>query len=419
VSELSWQNRIVKRTREKVGNFAHNECNPKIHGETQKERLGAVLEKFGQVGEIYVWQSERNGGKWTIFDGHAREALDPEQEWDIAYTTLTDAEVDELVLYYDPLAAMAQTDREKLGALMQSISVTDARLTSMLAEMAEREGVYFGGNGKPAEDAGPQIDKASELQEVWQVCQGDVWEIASKTAQGVHRIVCGDCTDAATVERVMQGERAALVATDPPFAVTGSATGSDDMSGINIMQPFFRMWLSLAVKLMPDFAHVYICCDWRTYPMVDGAAHQVGLYPKNCIVWFKGGGGLGSMYQNTHEFIWFGTKQPPKRVKFNKTGQRLVVGDSNLWQYTPPTYASGEHRVEHTANKPLEMFERIIKNSSDGGMVVYDPFLGSGTTMVAAERLSRFCRGIEIEPKYVSVSLQRLADMGLSPQRVS
>src|SRR3972149_1956287 len=116
-----WQNRIIKRSREKIGQFIRNKYNPKSHPRIQQERLRAVLDKFGQVGEIYVWQSERNNGQWTIFDGHAREQLDPGHEWDIAWTSLTDSEVDELVLYYDPLAALARQEADQTAALMAGL----------------------------------------------------------------------------------------------------------------------------------------------------------------------------------------------------------------------------------------------------------------------------------------------------------
>lgn len=231
-----------------------------------------------------------------------------------------------------------------------------------------------------------------------------------------HRLICGDCTDAAVVARVM-GEDSVidLLTTDPPFAITGSATGTEDMSGINIIQPFFRLWIANFANMLPLFGHAYICCDFRTYSMIDSTA-AAHLSLKNCIVWYKGDGGLGAMYQNCHELVWFGVRQERRKVKANKTGQRTINGEPNVWRYTPPTFQTGKDAPLHTANKPLEMFERMIKNSSDAGDIIADPFAGSGTTLIACERLGRRCRAVEIAPEYVAVALERWSVMtGLVP----
>ena len=257
---------------------------------------------------------------------------------------------------------------------------------------------------KTTGDTEPQTDRAEELREKWNVQPGQLWQL------GEHRLICGDCTDAATVARVMGGDDGIdLIVTDPPFAITGSATGAEDMSGVDIMRPFYRLWIGHFASLLHLFGHAYICCDFRSWSMIDGAANGA-LYLKNCIVWYKGGGGLGSMYQNCHELVWFGVRQERRRIKSNKTGQRTITGQPNVWQYTPPTYQNGPDAPLHTANKPLEMFVRMIENSSDPGDIVAEPFSGSGTTIIACENLSRRCRAVEISAAYVAVALQRWAD---------
>ena len=181
------------------------------------------------------------------------------------------------------------------------------------------------------------------------------------------------------------------------------------MSGVDIMRPFYRLWIGHFASLLHLFGHAYICCDFRSWSMIDGAANGA-LYLKNCIVWYKGGGGLGSMYQNCHELVWFGVRQERRRIKSNKTGQRTITGQPNVWQYTPPTYQNGPDAPLHTANKPLEMFVRMIENSSDPGDIVAEPFSGSGTTIIACENLGRRCRAVEISAAYCAVALQRWAD---------
>jgi hypothetical protein len=143
-----WRNRIIERKRMRVGDLAINRYNPKQHPRMQQERLQAVLDKFGIVGDLVAYYSERNQGKLTLFDGHARQGLDPDAEWEVGITDLTDAEVDELVLYFDPLAALARQEADRTAALMADLDVQERALREMLEEQAQSLGFAYGkGNG--------------------------------------------------------------------------------------------------------------------------------------------------------------------------------------------------------------------------------------------------------------------------------
>lgn len=375
------------------------------HPASQVQRIAASLGKFGQVRSVVVWRS-------TILAGHGVVEAARAAGWQsIRADVLPDDYPEHLALAYvaadnelarqgDPdmaqLAAILEESRAADAELLEAIGYSDKEFEALLAEVASTGSATEG-------DTEAQVDRAEELRQKWGVEPGQLWQL------GEHRLICGDCTEAAVVARVM-GEDSAidLLATDPPFAITGSATGTEDMSGINIIQPFFRLWLANFANMLPLFGHAYICCDFRTYSMIDSTA-GAHLALKNCIVWYKGDGGLGSMYQNCHEFVWFGVRQERRRVKSNKTGQRTVNGQPNVWRYTPPTYQTGKDATLHTANKPLGMFERMIENSSDAGDIVGEPFLGSGTTLIACENLGRRCRAVEIAPGYVAVALERWA----------
>lgn len=372
------------------------------HPASQIERIAASLRKFGQVRSIVVWRS-------TILAGHGVVEAARALGWtELNADVLPDEYPEHLALAYvaadnelgrlgDPdqaaLAAILEESRNADAELLAAIGYSDAEFQALLEEVGAAEKAQAG-------DTEPQIDRAEELRQKWGVNVGDLWQL------GEHRLICGDCTDSAVVARVMGGDDVQMLATDPPFAITGSATGAEDMSGINIIRPFYQLWIGHFAALMPLFAHAYICCDFRTYSMIDSVAQQY-LRLKNCVIWDKGGGGLGSMYQNCHEMIWFGVREERKRIKANKTGQRTVTGEPNIWRYTPPTFATGKDAPLHTANKPLEMFERMIRNSSDSNDIVADPFSGSGTTLIACENLGRRCRAVEIAPGYVAVALER------------
>ena len=127
-----WRNRIVERKRLRVGDLAVNEKNPKVHPSSQQARIEAVLDKFGVIDGLIAYYSERNGSALTLFDGHARQRLDPDQEWDVVVTDLTDAEVDELVFYFDPLAGMSLHDEAKVAALMQDLGKVNSRTNGQI-----------------------------------------------------------------------------------------------------------------------------------------------------------------------------------------------------------------------------------------------------------------------------------------------
>lgn len=389
------QNRVIKRSREKISRFTKNKYNPKHHPRIQKDRLQAVLEKFGQVGEIYVWQSERNGGDWTIFDGHARRELDPDQEWDIAWTSLTDPEVDELVLYYDPLAALAKQERSQTMALMAGLEVQERALKEMLEEQAQALGFTFGGSGGDVTDEdGVVIDRAEELQKVWQVAAGDVWEVESKSVPGKrHRVMCGDNTDASGVARLMPKKAAAAV-TDPPY-------------GIGLDTDYTR------------FTSGRFNVKNKTHPPVIGDNKRFDPRPflgyDSVVLW-------GANFYGEHLPIgtWLVWDKRFKDGEAFLSDAELAWVKSGYGIYILSLTSQGcvrPERVQHPTQKPVELFVWCIEKCK-AGESVYDPFLGSGTTIIACEQTGRIGYGMEIHPPYVAVTLERLQNLGLEPKRV-
>lgn len=223
-----------------------------------------------------------------------------------------------------------------------------------------------------------------------------------------HKLLCGDSTNPKDVDRLMDGQKAHMVFTDPPYAIYGSSTGvSSDVADDKMVRPFFRDILRCAKHHSRKFAHIYICCDFRSWSSWWEVSKDVGLQVKNCIVWDKQSPGMGSMYQNRHEFLLFATNSQQETVHISRknraTGQRLVEGISNLWSI--PRMPSKEK--EHNAAKPTELVMRAARSSSDEKDSILDPFLGSGTTLIAAQQLGRRCFGLEIEPKFVDISIRR------------
>lgn len=234
---------------------------------------------------------------------------------------------------------------------------------------------------------------------------GDIWQL------GDHLLVCGDSFDPTVRGQGLREAYVDLVITDPPYAIYGSSTGiGADIADDRMVRPFFEQLFRVIEQSVKPFGHVYICCDWRSYPAIAESSRAAraggdyGLWPKNVVVWDKGGG-LGSMYQQSHEFIAFYAKQPtPKAMKSStkETGHRLVPKPNILHEARP----SGDER-QHNAAKPVPVFSWLMQNSSDPRERVVDFFGGSGTTLIAAQKLDRRSVTFEVEPKYIDVMIER------------
>ena len=219
--------------------------------------------------------------------------------------------------------------------------------------------------------------------------------------------MCGDCTDPNDVDELMDGTKADAVWTDPPYAIYGSATGiSSSIADDRMVRPMFEKILRVCAQTTKVFGHIYICSDWRSWPSWWEMAKRTSLEAKNCIIWFKGGGGMGSNYANTYEMVGFYANMP-ERQTMQSSEKR---GNHQLSVYKPNFVnlprVTGDER-QHNASKPIKLIEFNIQPSTDEGGIVVDWFVGSGSTIIAAEKLGRRCYAMEIEPRYVDVSIRR------------
>lgn len=243
-----------------------------------------------------------------------------------------------------------------------------------------------------ADENVPEVPKAARTQ------PGDLYEL------GRHRLLCGDSTKREDVAQLMEGKRADMCFTDPPYALFGNSSGVAGVADDKMIRSFFRDVLTAIRENVKLFGHGYVCSDWRSFPVWYYMSIEVGLASKNCIVWDKGDGGLGSMYQLCHEFVLFFTNDPlHSKTNGKEAGQRIVTGKSNIWRFPRTTGAERQHN----AAKPVNMLVEAVNNSSENGAIILDLFLGSGSTMIAAERTGRACYGMEIDPAYCDVSVKR------------
>jgi len=265
------------------------------------------------------------------------------------------------------------------------------------------------------EDGDAHLVAASESDSI--ITQpGDVW------ALDAHGIACGDSLDAQFVQALFQAVRAALLLTDPPYNVpidghvcgNGAiqheefAMASGEMSPDEFTQ-FLERTIALALTVLQPGALLYLYMDWRHQWELLSAARTLGLEPINLCVWAKTNGGMGSLYRSQHELcLVFKADQHPhiNNVQLGKDGRYRT----NVWTY-PGVNSFGKDRdaalASHPTVKPVAMLADIIKDVTHHHDTVFDPFLGSGSTLIAAEQTQRRCVGIEIEPRYVDVAIRR------------
>jgi DNA modification methylase len=256
-------------------------------------------------------------------------------------------------------------------------------------------------------NSGPEKGNAiPELPDVPDTHPGDLYLL------GEHRLLCGDTTVDADVATLMGEDLAAMVLTDPPYAIYGSSTGvSSDVADDKMVRPFFEALLRVAVERVDWFGHVYVHCDWRSWPALWDSARRVRmLEPKNLLVWDKGGSGLGSNYANTYELIgYFAKIAEGGTMRLSRPkGQRAVL-HPNLMRHPRP---EGVERM-HNAAKPVGLLQDLVRNSSDLQDIVLDLFAGSGSTLVAAHREHRRCYSMEIDPRWCDVIVARSRAAGV------
>lgn len=252
------------------------------------------------------------------------------------------------------------------------------------------------------------------------VCRlGDYWHV------GQQRLIIGDARDPAVYDRLLQGERVQLIVTDPPYgcAIENNVSGLGQTRHLNFLvgagqtslAEFGMTVLRPALKAMAAHcssgAIAFVFIDWRGAPYLLDAAQGVFHEVKNLIVWAKSNAGMGAFYRSAHELIYAFKVSPGKHINTFGLGGRHRT---NVWQYEGAnTFRAGrmEDLTDHPTVKPKKMIADAILDCSKRGGIVLDSFVGSGTTLVAAEMTGRRGRGIELDPVYGDVILKRLSEI--------
>tara|TARA_R110000823_G_C15911199_1_gene497770 strand:+ start:188 stop:1453 length:1266 start_codon:yes stop_codon:yes gene_type:complete len=380
-------------------------ANARTHSEDQVSQIAASIKEFGFNNPVLI--DVDNG----IIAGHGRVMAAMKLGLDLVPTVtldhLSDAERRAYILADNRLALSAGWDEEILASELKrlddeidlSLLGFDDDELARLLDLQSDEGLT-------------DEDDVPELPETPQTVEGDVWLL------GRHRLMCGDSTIVDSVEKLMSGSKADMVFTDPPYGMSyggGRAKGDsvkfknrsggikahgmilgDDFAGDDLIE-MIRDAVGSAVLVSKSGASKYICFPWRTYTEFKGALNQIGLIASACIVWDKKSIGLGhSNYRPQHEFIFYIKGE-------NWHGDKA---QSDVWYMSRGS--TGEY--VHPTQKPVELIEKAISNSSKSQDIVIDVFGGSGSTLIACEKTARDCRMMELDPKYCDVIIKRWQD---------
>ncbi len=361
--------------------------NPRqIKGE-QVRRLQESVEEFGQFETVAI------GPANEVYNGHQRL-----KSWGAKFGP--DYEVEVRV----SSRALSEKEREKLTILAHKGATGEWDFDTLANEFEFDDLIKWGftekelgfGPEPKGEDAGAQVDKAEELRVKWGVESGQLWKL------GEHRIICGDCTDRAVVERVKDIPLNIMV-TDPPYGVEYDADwrnkvfGEGDRAIGEVVNDDNVDWREAWQLFDGDI--VYCWHAGQHASKVENSLLFCGFETKAQIIWSKKHFVISrGHYSARHEPCWYSVRKGKSASWIGADNEQTV------WEFGLDDRAIGGHSTQ----KPIECMERPIRNHNGD---VYDPFLGSGTTLIACERISRKCRAVEISPAYVAVAIQRWVDM--------
>jgi DNA modification methylase len=409
--------------------------NPKNWRRPPKAQANALRDLLIEIGySDALLARELPNGKLMLVDGHLRAETTPDFEVPVLILDLDEAEADKLLLTLDPLAALAESDAERIGALLQTVRTESPAVEELFRRTS---GQQLWSLIHPQGEPPAQIDQAGELQKKWNTEYGQLWRI------GEHRLLCADATCAEDVARLMGNERAILFATDPPYAVgyTGGAhpqswankgavnrdkdwsdqyveaksadVKNSEESGAELYRAFVRIAIRHAIA--PNAAW-YCWHASRRQMMLESIWNEFGAFVHQQLVWVKSRPVLTySTYLWQHEpclFGWVGG-QKPKTLR-SQIGATAGEFPTTVWEVP----SSEVETDAHPTSKPCRLFSLPMEMHTERGDICYEPFSGSGSQLVAAQQTGRRCYAIEKSPPFVAVALERMAALGLKPELV-
>ena len=391
--------------------------NARTHSRKQVRQIAASIERFGFCNPVLIDDRDQ------IIAGHGRiEAAKLLGLTEVPAMRLSHLSADEkraYILADNRLAEKAGWDRELLAIELQGLIEIDFDVDLTGFESPEIDVILEDADAAKAEESSPEDAVPHPRPEARVTRPGDVWNL------GPHRIICGNALEEADYVRLLGDDKAEFIFTDPPYNVkidhnvcgTGAirqrefAVASGEMT-----KEAFTEFLAITFRHLlahsTDGSIHDVCMDWRHIEEMMTAGNSVYGELKNLCVWAKTNAGIGSFYRSNHELVFIWTSATAAHVNNFELGQH-GRSRTNVWEYAGIT-SMGAGRLQqlamHPTVKPVALVADAIKDCSRRNAIALDPFLGSGTTLIAAEKTGRRARGIELDPVYVDVAVRRWQD---------
>ena len=376
---MTIRNRITELRHVRAGDLKANPKNWRKHPKAQRQALQAILDDVGYA-DALIARDTPDG--LMLLDGHLRADLTPDATVPVLVTDLDDAEADTVLATLDPLAAMAEPDTEKLRSLVDGLA---AKADEAMADLLDR----MHGLSKPdLPDEEPLTEEPEPRAK-----RGEVWQL------GRHRLMCGDSSNDGDVVKLLDGVNCDLVLTDPPYLLTGlgggGIAGTAHMYQSGILDPMMAFDFDAHKSVLTDHAPMLI------------AFHSRDQIPQYAA--------LASATKRTYDLhVWHKTNSPPFTHHTWKSDLEYIA---LLWEKKPGWKQVDQSRCSklyqsatisddaHPTVKPVELLEKYIEILA--AQRIFDPFVGSGTTIIAAERQGRACYAMEVEPRYADMAIAR------------
>lgn len=394
----------------------------RVRRASEKQIRGVLqsIQAYGFRIPILV-RTKPDGIGYEVIDGHARleaaRRLEAESILCFIVDDLSDVQIRRMRLSLNKLQETGEWDPEILKIEIEEIIEITGEIQIPGFETPEIEALQFGvGSGEPdpADDvSGLEQHDAPAVSRL-----GDIWDL------GEHRLFNGSARDGTTIAALLNGEAAAACFTDPPYNVpikghvrsTGQFAEFAEASGEKSHAEFVAFLIETLHHLPEALragAVIFACMDWRHIGEMTEAFKALGIELLNLCVWVKTNPGMGSLYRSQHELVFVG-RMPDgshqNNVQLGKNGRNRT----NVWPYAGATggrHDSDDRFDAHPTVKPIRMVMDALLDVTSPGDLVLDPFLGSGTTLLAAERTRRRFVGAEIEPHYVDLVIRRWQEM--------
>ena len=394
--------------------------NARTHSKRQIAQIVQSIRAFGFTNPILA-DPEGN-----LIAGHGRLRAAKEMGLKtvpvITLDGLTEPQKKALRLADNKIALNAGWDTEILKLELAELSLPEIDFDLSLTGFSSGEiDVVLSEAEDPDDEVIPAVPESPRVQ------PGDIWQL------GEHRVACGDGRDVAFLQRLVgDGEPIDCAFLDPPYNVKINghanakgrhrefAMASGEMTDAEF-RTFLADTLGACAKVSRDGAVHFVCMDWRH--MDDVTASVDGVYDDllNICVWNKSNAGMGSLYRSKHEMVFVyrvGSASHTNNVELGKHGRNRT----NVWDYPSVNSMKGSRREDlalHPTVKPVAMVADAYCDVTKQGELVLDIFLGSGTSLIAAERVGRRFRGLDIDPAYVDLAMQRWSDLtGKEPELI-